>query len=145
MPLKPERAYPYLDNERRKIAEKIASIIERFIFQVAHDLYGNNIKLERFTEIRWNVYIKKSFFESLISKEENSLFSIEIVNIQASEIGLYVEFTRATIEQWDGFDENENSREKVIQHCKQISADTGLVVALRMGKGRYSFLSYIRP
>ena len=147
MPLKPERAYPSLDNERRRIAERTAGIIERHIFQVAHDLYGNNFEFERFTEIAWNGYAKKSFLKSLTGKGKTSLFHIEIANPlpegyvrEVTEVCLYVEFMRATIE-W-GSDFDETSIEKITRCCKNISSDTGLVVALRWKNG---FLRYIRP
>lgn len=147
MPLKPERAYPNLENDRRRIAERTAGIIERHISQVAHDLYGNNFELERFTEIAWNGYVKKSFFKSLTEKGKTWLFHIEIVNPlpegyvrEVTEICIMVEFMLATIEWGSNFDET--SIEKLMQCCKNISADTGLIVALRWKNG---FLRYIRP
>lgn len=147
MPLKPERAYPDLDNARRRIAERTAGIIEGHVSQVAHDLYGNDFEFQRFTEIAWNGYVKKSFFKSLTEKGKTSLFHIEIANPlpegyvrEVTEICLMVEFVQSTIEWGSGFDET--SIEKLMQCCKNISANTGLVVALRWKNG---FLRYIRP
>lgn len=150
MPLKPKNSYPSLGDERRNIADKTAGTIERHIFRVAHELYGNDFEFERFTNIAWNGYVKKSFFKSLTEKGKTTLFNIEMTNPlpegyvrEVTEICLYVEFTQATIEWRSDFDET--SSEKVFQCCKNISTDTGLIVAVRMGKGRYSFLRYIHP
>jgi len=154
MPLKPKNSYPSPDDERRKIADKTAGIIERHIVQVAHDLYGNDFELERFTNIRWNGYIRKSFLKSLAESGKTLLFHIEILNPlpegyirEVTEIYISVDFgVRATIERWSDLDEIDNMHEKVHQCCKNISADTGLTVAVQMGSGGpYGVLHYIHP
>lgn len=143
MAMKPERAYPNLSSTRRIVAERNADFIENHIFNLAREFYGDQFRIERFTEIHWNIYRKKPFFSFLRNEGEDRLFVVEIMDPlpegyyrEVTETFIYIEFLKSSLgENIDVYEETVNDGgivNKILKDCQRLHNQTGLIVGLRV-------------